>query len=144
MFLKYYSKWNFLSHATPLYKPLFGQSVRQSVRNKTFKGFLKRFLCLNGRKETLWSKQPLQMSFWKKMFVCLSAWLFFESADARDLGLMTLFSHNLKLLYVLKIFLILAPFNHFSSSSSFGLFSLFLQFWVWLIHIFTLDRKDWN
>ena len=49
------------------------------------------FMSLNGRERTLWSKDPFQMAFWKKMFVCLSAWLFFESADARDLGLMTLF-----------------------------------------------------
>ena len=53
--------------------PSVHRSVGQSVTN-CFKGFLKRFfMSLNGRKETLWSKQPLKMSFGKKMFVSLSA-----------------------------------------------------------------------
>ena len=47
-------------------------------------------MSLNGREETLWSKQPFQMSLKKN--VCQSVCLtFFESADVRDLGLMTLF-----------------------------------------------------
>ena len=48
-------------------------------------------MSLSGREGTLLSKQPFQMSFWKKK--CLSVCLldFFESADTRDLGLMTLF-----------------------------------------------------
>ena len=47
-------------------------------------------MSVNGRKGTLLSKKSFEMSFWKMMFLCLSAWLF-ESADACDLGLMTLF-----------------------------------------------------
>ena len=35
------------------------------------------------------------------MFVCLSAWLFFERADARDLGLMTLFFLERKFYFAL-------------------------------------------
>ena len=54
--------------------------------------FLKHILYLNDRKEILSSKQLFLRSFWRKKIVCLSVCLpFFESADARDLGLMTLF-----------------------------------------------------
>ena len=56
---------------------------------------------LNSREETLKSNKPFQMSFWKKMFVCLSAWLFWKCRRTRlrsndlvsegvDVGLMTM------------------------------------------------------
>ena len=38
---------------------------------------------LNSREETLKSNKPFQMSFWKKMFVCLSAWLFWKCRRTR-------------------------------------------------------------
>ena len=78
-------------------------------------------MSINGRKETLWGKWPFQISFWKKI-VCLSVCLtFFESADARDLGQMTLFffsfqsfwgTPELNLRFCVTVWIVFCSFSH--------------------------------
>ena len=72
-----------------LYKPLFDQSVGRSVGHKTvLKAFNAFFMSLNGSNESLWINNHFKCFFEKGcLSVCMT---FFESADARDLGLMTL------------------------------------------------------
>ena len=68
------------------------QSVGQSVHHSCFKGFLTHFFVFLNSEKKLGGVNRRFLSVFEKEIVCPSVCLaFFESADARDLGLMTLF-----------------------------------------------------
>ena len=79
--------------ATLLVGRSIGQSVGRSVRNKVvYKAFYRVFDGYEWQRRNLAEQKAFSKVLMKKKFVSVRLPEIFESADARDLGLMTLFA----------------------------------------------------